>query len=262
MTYVNVIIPYKNNINYLFSAFKSVFNQSHKNYKIFLVYDDENKSDLEKINKFLKKIKKIKKVKIIVNNKNLGAGESRNKAIRYLKSGLIAFLDSDDVWRKDKLKKQIKFMKNNNLKISHTSYNILNEKNLKVTKQKAPKKLFFKNLLKSCDIGLSTVVIDLKFFKKYNFKFASIKTKEDYVLWLNIIKRIKIIKSLNEYLTVYRKREKSLSSNQLINIKNGFLVYNKYMKYNMIKSLIYLSILSLNFIKKKIKNDFCFNYKL
>ena len=139
MTYVNVIIPYKNNINYLFSAFKSVFNQSHKNYKIFLVYDDENKSDLEKINKFLKKTKKIKKVKIIVNNKNLGAGESRNKAIRYLKSGLIAFLDSDDVWRKDKLKKQIKFMKNNNLKISHTSYNILNEKNLKVTKQKAPK---------------------------------------------------------------------------------------------------------------------------
>ena len=54
LPYVTIIIPYKNNLDYLFTALKSIFNQSYKNFKILIVYDDEDKSDLSKIKKFLK----------------------------------------------------------------------------------------------------------------------------------------------------------------------------------------------------------------
>lgn len=247
MTYVNVIIPYKNNINYLFSAFKSVFNQSHKNYKIFLVYDDENKSDLEKINKFLKKIKKIKKVKIIVNNKNLGAGESRNKAIRYLKSGLIAFLDSDDVWRKDKLKKQINFMEKNKINFCFSSYNKIDFRGKKIKSVIAPKNQSFQNLLRDCKIGLSTVILKKKMLK--NHKFSNMKTKEDLLLWINLSKKYNLV-GYNKILSNWRKLDDSLSANFYQKMKDGFLLYHKHLEFNFLKSLYFLFLLSFNFVRK------------
>ena len=73
--------------------------------------------------------------------------------------------------------------------------------------------MYFKDILNSCDIGLSTVMIDSKFLKKNNLKFPKIKTKEDYVLWLKILKKIPYIKGINKNLTDYRKRKDSLSSN-------------------------------------------------
>ena len=75
-------------------------------------------------------------------------------------------------------------MKQHKIKISHTSYYIINYKN-KVIGQRKAKDLSHKQLLKSCDIGLSTIILDKKLIKN-NIKFASIKTKEDYVLWLQI----------------------------------------------------------------------------
>ena len=66
---VTVIIPFKNNINYLFSAIGSVFNQSYKNLKLNIIYDNQDRADLYKIKKFLKKQykRKLKIVKIEVN---------------------------------------------------------------------------------------------------------------------------------------------------------------------------------------------------
>ena len=47
----------------------------------------------------------------MVNKENIGAGLSRNKGIDIAKGKYIAFLDADDVWKKNKLHNQIKFMK-------------------------------------------------------------------------------------------------------------------------------------------------------
>ena len=51
---VTIIIPYKENLDYLFDALKSIFKQSYKNFKILIIYDNKDKSDLVKIKKFLK----------------------------------------------------------------------------------------------------------------------------------------------------------------------------------------------------------------
>jgi len=141
-------------------------------------------------------------------------------------------------------------MKQHKIKISHTSYYIINYKN-KVIGQRKAKDLSHKQLLKSCDIGLSTIILDKKLIKN-NIKFASIKTKEDYVLWLQITLNEKKIYALPNNLTKWRKLDNSLSSSKFQKFKDGYLVYRKYMKFNQIKSFFYLCLLSINFLLKQI----------
>jgi teichuronic acid biosynthesis glycosyltransferase TuaG len=249
MNLVSVIIPYYKKKKYITSSINSVLKQSYKNLELIIIYDDSNLEDLI-ILKNLKK--KDKRIKIFINKKNIGAGLSRNRGIKLSKGKFIAFLDSDDLWLPNKLKKQIFFMKQHKIKISHTSYHIINYKN-KIIGQRKAKDLSHKQLLKSCDIGLSTIILDKRLIKN-NTKFASIKTKEDYVLWLKITLNEKKIYALLNNLTKWRKLDNSLSSSKFQKIKDGYLVYRKYMKFGQIKSFFYLGLLSINFLLKTIKN--------
>ena len=88
-----------------------------------IIYDDEDKSDLSKIKNFFKKssIKRKIPFKIIVNKNSLGAGYARNVGIKKSKTKYVAFLDSDDIWAKNKLKIQVNYMEKNNILFSHTS---------------------------------------------------------------------------------------------------------------------------------------------
>ena len=249
MDLVSVIMPYYKKKEYIVSSINSVLKQSYKNLELIIIYDDSNHEDLIILNNLKKKDSRIK---IFINKKNIGAGLSRNRGIMLSKGKFIAFLDSDDLWSSNKLKKQIFFMKQRKIKISHTSYYIINYKN-KIIGQRKAKDLSHKQLLKSCDIGLSTIILDKRLIKN-NTKFASIKTKEDYVLWLKITLNENKIYALLNNLTKWRKLDNSLSSSKFQKIKDGYLVYRKYMKFGQIKSFFYLGLLSINFLLKTIKN--------
>lgn len=240
---VSVIIPYFKKKKFFDRTINSVISQTYKNFEILIIYDDENREELNFIKKFIKK----KEVRLIVNKKNLGAGKSRNIGINMSKGKFIAFIDSDDVWHKDKLKKQIYIMKKKNYKFTHTSYDIINQNHKIIGTRYAKKYLNHSDLLKSCDIGLSTVIIEKKFLK--NQKFPSLKTKEDYVMWLNLSKKINII-GLDRKYTKWRKLSNSLSSNTLQKLIDGFRVYNYHQNYNIFTSFVFLIRLSFNFIKK------------
>ena len=249
MDLISVIIPYYKKKEYIISSINSVLNQTYKNLEIIIIYDDLNKKDLN----LLKKIKKKdKRIKIYINKKNLGAGRSRNKGIKLSKGIFVAFLDSDDLWKKNKLKKKIFFMKKNGINASHTSYTIINSNN-KIIGSRNAKDMSYKQLLKSCDIGLSTVVLKKEIITS-KIKFANIKTKEDYVLWLKITFDNNKIFALKDNLTKWRKLEDSLSSSRLQKIYDGYLVYRKYMNFNLLKSFGFLMLLSFNYFLKNIKN--------
>ena len=233
-------MPYYKKEKFVLEAINSVLNQTYKNFELLIVYDDEDKKDIN----FLNKIKsKDKKIKLIINKKNLGAGESRNKGIKVSKGKLIAFIDSDDIWHKDKLKKQLKFMNDKKIKISHTYYKVINENKKVINIRKPKNKLIYSDLLKSCDIGLSTVIIEKKLINNY-FCFANLKTKEDYVLWLKLSKKGHDFCVLNKPLSSWRKVENSLSSSTIQKIFDGLRVYLKFMKFNFFKSCFYLIRLS------------------
>ena len=246
MDLVSIIIPYHKKKKYIKETIKSVLRQTYQNFEILIIYDDTDKDDL---NYLLKIFGKNKKIKILKNFKNLGAGLSRNKGINKAKGKYIGFLDSDDIWNKNKISKQLTFMKKFNFKISHTSYEIINENNKVLSFRKARDFYDYKDLLKSCDIGLSTVMIEKNIFNK-KLKFTNLKTKEDFVLWLKILRSGLSIGALDEKLSYWRKTKNSLSSSILQKLKDGYKVYRFYMNYNKIKSLYLLFCLSVNFLKK------------
>ena len=245
MDLISIIIPYYKNREFIAETLSSIDKQSYKNFEIIIVYDDEDQSDL----KYLKGLVNNKtNIKILVNDKNHGAGISRNYAIENSKGEFIAFIDSDDYWHEDKLLKQINFMIKNKIDFCHTSYYVVNDKNNILSLRKSRNFDDYKKLLSSCDVGLSTVMLRKNILND-NF-FPSITTKEDFILWLNILKKgIKLI-SLNEPLTFWRKSNNSLSSNNVQKIFDGYRVYRKYMKMNILASIYYLFLLSINSLMK------------
>ncbi len=246
MSLVSIIVPYYKKKIFIRKSIKSILKQSYQNFEIIIIYDDPSFVDLN----YIKNVIKIdKRISLLINKKNIGAGQSRNNAIKKAKGKFIAFLDADDIWKKNKLKLQLKFMKTNNYKISHTSYQILDKQN-KITGNRIAKKfVYVEDLLRSCDIGLSTVMLEKKILSRI-CKFGTTKTKEDFVFWLTILKKKIVIGSLDKNLTLWRRTKDSLSSSTIQKIIDGFTVYNKHMKFNYFKSFYYLALLSFNYIKK------------
>ena len=243
---ISILMPYYNKRLYVKESIISVIDQSFKDFELIIIYDDETKKDLD----YIKSLEKMdKRIKLIINQKNLGAGLSRNRGIDYAKGEFIAFIDSDDLWRKDKLQKQITIMKKNNYDFSHTDYEIIDQDG-KIRGKRVAKNFFQVNdLIKSCDIGLSTVILSKKILSLEK-RFPNLKTKEDFILWLKILEYKIPIYSINETLTSWRKLENSLSSSLIQKLKDAFIVYNKYMKFNFFKSIYYILCLSINYIKK------------
>lgn len=246
MICISIIIPYYKKKKYVVRCINSVYKQSFKNFEVILVYDDLEKNDLKFI---VKTFKKKKNFLILNNKKNLGAGESRNLGILKSRGKYIAFLDADDYWNKNKLKIQYNFMKDYNILFSHTNYTVLNQDGKLIKTYKA-KSLDYNKLLHSCDVGLSSVMLNKKILK--NSRFSKIKTKEDYALWLSITKKNKCkIFPINKNLTYWRDVSNSLSANNIQKLKDAFTVYNKYSKFNLLKSLYFVIRLSFNALKKK-----------
>lgn len=243
---ISIILTYYKKKNFIKRCLDSIVDQTYRNFEVIMVYDDDKKEDL----KYIKKIsKKISRFKIIINKKNIGVAKSRNIALKNSKGKYIAFLDCDDYWRKDKLKQQINFMERKKLLFTHTSYYVVNEYENRIGKLEAKKSLNYNDLLKSCDIGLSTVVLDRKLLKIANF--PNIKTKEDYALWLSFARNNIHIAGINKYYSSWRKNKNSLSSNLILKFVNGFKVYYKYEKKNFILSLLYTARLAMYYINKK-----------
>lgn len=244
MPLVSVIVPYFKKKKYIQKTINSITSQSYKNLEIIIIYDDEDLTDLKLLNKI--KISD-KRIKLLINKKNLGAGQSRNIGIKKAKAKYIAFLDADDLWKRNKVKLQLEFMVKNKLEISHTDYEVLKIDKKTIMRAKIYKN--YKELLTSCDIGLSTVMLKKRLITK-NCQFSKLKTKEDFVLWLLILKKNFMIGALNKNLTTWRKLNDSLSSSVVQKLRDGYMLYYKCMGFNFFKSLIYLFLLSINSLIK------------
>ena len=244
---ISIIIPFYNEENYFANCIHSVINQTYKNIEIIIINDA---SDFH-YNEILSKIQKLdlNRIKIINHKSTLGAGEARNTGIKFANGNYIALIDSDDEWLTHKLEYQLNVMKKRKLDFLHSSYYAVDEREycrgLYVAKD-----MNYKTLINSCDIGLSTVMIKSNLCKKV--LFGDLGTKEDYIYWLRLSKIISTLPADDEFVAIYRIKEKSLSSKNFIKIKNAFKVYYKYEKISFFHSVLNTLKLSLYWLKKKI----------
>jgi teichuronic acid biosynthesis glycosyltransferase TuaG len=248
MDLISVIMPFYKKKDFFKDSLLSALDQTYKNLEIIIIYDDIMLEDL----KFIQKLSKLdSRIKIIINERNFGAGTSRNIGISTSKGKFIAFLDCDDIWKKDKIKIQYDYMKDKNLVFSHTSYEIIDKSNSIIGLMKVSKERSYHDLLNSCDIGLSTVMMKKDLINIASFK--NLKTKEDYALWLEYARNgIKIV-GIKQVLASWRNLNNSLSSTFKDKFVNAFNVYYKFEKKGLLKSLFLVIKLSVFYMVKKIK---------
>jgi glycosyltransferase involved in cell wall biosynthesis len=245
MSLVSIITPLYNSSKFIEECIASVLSQTYQNWEMIMVDDKSTDDTIEVVRKITNGDVRFTLIEL---EENIGSGLARNKAIAAAKGRYIAFLDSDDMWLPNKLKTQIEFMNSNNLAFTYTSYDLLNYKNINIGTFKTKSLITYSELLKTNCIGCSTVIYDTKFLgKRY---FNELRTRQDYVLWLSILKEVKYTKGISEPLSIYRIRKESISSNKRSAILQVWYVYRKIEKLNLIKSLYYFTHYAINGIKK------------
>ena len=181
-------------------------------------------------------IKLDSRIKLFLLSKNQGTGVARNTGITQAKGHYISFLDSDDLWKPNKLETQLNFMKVNNLLFTFSFYECIDEEGNDLNRRKeAPNPTTYKKLFFCNYIGNSTAIYDASILGK--IPIETIRKRQDWMLWLTIVKKIKIAQPVPEVLAYYRIRKNSISSSKMELIKYNFNVYYKFHKMNYFASL-------------------------
>ena len=245
---ISVIIPTYNRPQLLKRAINSVKNQTYSNIEIIIV-DGSNNNDAELL---FNNDEQYKYIKSTYNHPNV----LRNIGINNSNGQLIAFLDDDDTWEKEKIEKQVKSFEKNDIALCYTGKNIIGKNNFKIKySYKKPK---FSSLLNSIMwdnfIGTtSSIMINKKVFSVIGKFDENLPALQDYDLCIRICEKFNVLginKALINYYYNYSKKQISeieynfdLAS-RIINNKYSYLKNNKLLKLGLWKLKL----------KRKVKN--------
>lgn len=243
---VSIITPAYNAAEYIAETIESVLAQTYPNWEMLIVNDCSKDNTAEIVQSYAAKDKRIKLINL---TQNSGAAVARNTAIQNAKGRYITFLDSDDLWEKEKLQKQIQFMQQNGYVFTYTSYEHFKETKENIQNQvQIPKSLNYNQALKGNQIGCLTVMLDKKQIPNIHF---TTQKHEDYILWLNILKQGQTAYGIQESLALYRTgNSKSISGNKLQSALWTWKVYRESQRLSVVKSMYYMLFYVVNGIKK------------
>lgn len=239
---VSIITASYNCAAFLPKTVESVLSQTYSDWEMIIVDDCSNDKSVEIAKSFAEQDSRIKLIQL---NENSGSAVARNKAIEAARGRYIAFLDSDDLWLPHKLEKQIAFMQDNGYAITYADYERINEQGESLGKiVKPPLKITYNDTLKKSHIGCLTAVYDTKQLGKVMMPL--IRKRQDYGLWLKILKRVDFAYCCSGVLAQYRVRKGSISSNKVDLPKFHWHLYREEENLSFIKSLYYVSYYILN----------------
>ena len=232
---VSVITPMYNSEKFIEESIDSVLKQTYTNWEMIIIDDGSNDNSVGIVKKYLNTYTRIK---LIENNINKGASLARNIGIEKSLGRYIAFLDSDDVWYPQKLEEQIKFMNDEKVALSFSSYEKVDElgnhlKNIRITNTKPS----YNDLLKSNHIGCLTAIIDLKIMNFKKTYMPDIKTRHDHGLWLSILKDGFTASGNTKVLAKYRHRSGSISFSKIKSAYYQWKLYREIEKINIFSSI-------------------------
>ncbi len=243
---VSVITPLYNAEKFIIETISSVQAQSYNDWE--MIIRDDLSSDMS-----AELVERIsggdQRVQLIRQKHNAGPASARNAGIKVARGRYIAFLDSDDIWMPEKLERQLAFMSRNDLALSYTAYQTIDEESGAVTGTvQALGKVDYRELLKQNVIGCLTAIYDTqKLGKVY---MPDILKRQDFALWLDILKRTPYAMGLNEALAYYRQRSDSLSSSKLQASLYNWKMYREVEKLPLHKAIYYFSWYTYRILNK------------
>ena len=205
---VSVLMNCYNSERFIEKSIRSVINQTYKNWEL-IIWDDGSKDNTYKIVSSFKD----KKIKIFRNKKNLGLGTSRIKAQKKLKGDYIAILDSDNVFMKSKLNKQVQeFKKNKNISFVATGYSLIDSNDKKTGHYDISlNKNFISYLCTSNIFAHSSIMYKKKIAKKVGWYSKKLEYAQDYDLTMKLLRKYNC-KLIRERLVKIRDHSNNMST--------------------------------------------------
>ena len=231
---VSIIMPTYNCAKFIGKTIESVIAQTYENWELIIVDDCSKDNTEEVVSKY-----KDNRIKYHRLKNNSGAAVARTEAMKKASGSYMAFLDSDDLWKKDKLEKQLEFMNKNNYNFTCTEYEQIDEEGNKLNKViKVKKRADYNRILLDCPVGNSTVMYNVE--KLGKFEVPNIRKRNDDALWLQILKKEKYIYGMPDILMEYRIRSNSISSNKLSLVKYHWQLYRKIEHLSVFRSVFHI----------------------
>ncbi len=234
---VSIVVPVYNAAKYIENTIKMVSEQTYKDWELILVDDASRDGSADVIEKIIGS--QGKRIRLIRKETNAGAAEARNTGIDASSGRYIAFLDADDVWRPDKLEKQIAFMEKTGAAFAFHSYEFGDE-NARPTGKivHVPATLKYRQALSRTVIFTTTVMFDTEKIDMEIIHMPKVPS-EDTATWWRILKSGYVAYGMDENLAIYRRPAKSLSSNKLEALYRIWFLYRNIANLSVIESLYY-----------------------
>jgi len=235
---VSIITPIYNGARYVSETIQSVLNQSFSNWEMIIIDDGSIDNSCEIIDRFIHKEPKIR----LFSQKNAGSASARNNGIKRARGQFICLLDADDVWEPEFLTSQLRFMHVNSAVLVCSSHRRINENSIEILKPFiAPFKASYSDLLKTCSISCLTGVYDIEPYGKVYLKEEFKSLRDDYIYWLEIIKKIKFVYGNPDILASYRMLDNSATRKKSKLIIPQFKVFYSVEKLGILRSIYYLA---------------------
>lgn len=245
---VSIVIPVFNAAPYLKETIQSVQNQTYPHWEVIFVDDASTDNSLNILQSY-----KADNIKVLSLSKNKGPAIARNTGLEEAQGRYITFLDADDVWDADKLRKQLDFVKEKACAFSFTGYEFADEtatRNGKIVS--VPEKINYNEALKNTTISTITVMFDRSKISTELLMMPEDCQREDTATWWKILKNGYTAYGLNEPLSVYRRHAGSHSSNKWRAVKGTWKMYRKQEHLSVPKAAFYMTFNLMNAVKRRV----------
>ncbi|RKI77998.1 glycosyltransferase [bacterium 1xD42-87] len=256
---VSIIVPMYRAAAYIADTIEMVFSQTYCRWELLLVDDCSGDGSVEAVEKalsayehrpsdaVLENVRHIeeylcgegKEVFLICKNKNEGAAAARNTGMDLAGGQYIAFLDADDIWVPDKLRKQLVFIKEKQAGFLFSAYEFGDEEARPTGRVvHVPEVLTYKKALSRTVIFTTTVVFDRNIVPDELMRMPRVES-EDTATWWQVLRAGYTAYGLDEVLAVYRRPAGSLSSNKFKAVKRIWNLYRGQEKLSVFASAFY-----------------------
>lgn len=234
---VSIITPLYNSERFVGKTIESVLAQTYKHWEMIIVNDGSKDNGPAIVEAYTKQDGRIR----LYHQPNGGCASARNHGLKEAKGRYFVFLDSDDYWDETFLEEQLAFMKSKSAAIVTASCRRVDAEGKEILQpQIVPAKMDYYDLLKSCNLPCLATMIDAKQLQNIHFHEELRNLRDDFVLWLELIKQAKYAYGNPKVLTNYRLTATAATANKRKVIKPQFLVYYRIEKLGLLRSIYYL----------------------
>jgi len=243
---VSVIMPAYNAAQHVAKSIASVQNQTIADWELIVLDDGSSDATVQTVAVLAEADARIR---LYENVQNKGAAGSRNRGLELCRGEYVAFLDSDDLWRPEKLEKQLDCFQKTGADLVYTAYAIVSGEGRQLCRDYlVPASIDFSGLLKENVIGCSTVMLSAKVAAQH--RFTEKYYHEDYVLWLEILRAGGKAVGVEQVLTDYWSHSDSKAGNKKKAAWERWRIYRDYLKFPMAKSAWYFACYALASLRK------------